>query len=127
MLNKTLISLYTRDLTKLKEELNAYTGEAKIWQIQDDISNSAGNLALHLIGNLNHFIGATLGNTGYVREREKEFSLKNVPRAEMIQSIDQVIEIVGNVLSKLTDSDLEKPFPLPVPIIKAITLRALFL
>jgi hypothetical protein len=44
--------------------------------IADGISNSAGNLCLHLIGNLNHFIGATLGNTGYVRNREQEFSSK---------------------------------------------------
>ena len=118
MLNKTLIEIYTRDLNKLKEELNAYTDEAKIWQIQDGISNSAGNLALHLIGNLNHFIGATLGNTGYIREREKEFSLKNIPRVELTNSIDDVILVIGNVLGKLTDSDMEKPFPIPVPVFK---------
>ena len=114
MLNKVLIGIYKRDLNKLKEELNAYSDEAAIWRVQDGISNSAGNLALHLIGNLNHFIGATLGNSGYVRDREKEFSLKNVPRSEMIHSIDNTIAVVELTLEKVTEADMDKQFPLPI-------------
>jgi uncharacterized protein DUF1572 len=114
MLNETLLIIYNRDLNKLKEELNGYTDEAEIWQVRDGISNPAGNLTLHLIGNLNHFIGATMGNTGYVREREKEFSTKDVPRSELIKSIDATIEVVQQTLDKITDEEMLKPFPLPV-------------
>jgi hypothetical protein len=114
MLNQSLIIVYTRDLNKLKEELSAYADESKIWQIQDGISNSAGNLALHLIGNLNHFIGATLGNTGYVRDRDKEFSLKNIPRTEMLHSIDNTIAAIQKVLANISDEQMNQQFSLPV-------------
>lgn len=115
MLNQILITLYQRDLNKLKEELNAYANEADIWKVQDGISNSAGNLSLHITGNLNHFIGATLGNTGYVRERDKEFSLKDIPRSEILSSIDNTIAVIQQTLGTMTDEDFRKPFPLPLP------------
>ena len=111
MISKMLITIFTRDLNRLIDELNAYGDESTIWQVQDGISNSAGNLALHLIGNLNHFIGASLGNSGYVRERDKEFSLKNIPRADVLASIDNTIAVVQQTLGKLTDEDLNKPNP----------------
>ena len=69
---------------------------------------------MHLIGNLNHFIGATLGNSGYIREREKEFSVKDIQRHELIRNIDETILIVQQTLLKLTDADLEKAFPVQV-------------
>jgi hypothetical protein len=73
--------LYLSNLTKLKEELSAFKNETDLWHTQGDVKNSPGNLALHLTGNLKHFIGAQLGNTGYVRNRDKEFADKNIPRA----------------------------------------------
>ena len=72
MVTDTLIKLFIRDLNALKHEVSLYSDEKKLWIITDTISNSAGNLCLHLIGNLNYFIGATLGNSGYVRQRELE-------------------------------------------------------
>ena len=66
------------------------------------------------MGNLNHFIGAVLGNTGYVRDREKEFSLKNIPKQELIASIENVMPVIKNTLSNLTETDLEKNFPVEV-------------
>ena len=122
MLNEVLTKIYMRDLDKLKEELNAYKNESQIWLVPDGISNSAGNLTLHLIGNLNHFIGATLGNTGYVRDRDKEFSLKNIPRAEMIASIDHTINVVRDTLTKIDDAVMDKPFPIKVPMGDDITV-----
>ena len=85
MLQQSLSQIFTRDLTKLKGELSAYTNEADLWKVTDGISNSAGNLTLHLLGNLNHFMGATLGNTGYVRNRDAEFALKDVPREQLLE------------------------------------------
>ena len=76
---ETLSQLFLRDLDKLKTEITSFKDEKKIWEISGDIKNSAGNLCLHLCGNLQHFIGAVLGNSGYVRNRDAEFSRKNVP------------------------------------------------
>ena len=103
--------LFGRELQKLKDELNNFKDERNMWKTTNGVSNSAGNLSLHLIGNLNHFIGNTLGNTGYVRNRDAEFTTKEVPRAMLITEIDKVSEVVKNVLSNMTDTELEKDFP----------------
>ena len=112
MLHQTLPELYERDLLKLKEEVNLYRNETDLWLVKNEISNSAGNLCLHLIGNLNHFIGATLGNSGYVRTREVEFSSKNIPIQKLNAEVDEVIKVVMNTLQKLSAADYEKDFPL---------------
>ncbi len=109
-----ITSLFERDLNKLEEEINLYKNEEDLWKIKEGISNSGGNLALHLVGSLNHFIGATLGSTGYIRERDKEFSLKNIPRLQIVQDIKNTIEVINNTLSHLTNEDLKKDFPVPV-------------
>lgn len=112
MLKNSLIELFERDLQKLKTEIDLYKNEDNLWVVKEGISNSAGNLCLHLIGNLNHFIGATQGNTGYVRHRDDEFSLKNIPRQDLIMNIENCILIVKSTLLKLTDDDFVKEFPL---------------
>jgi uncharacterized damage-inducible protein DinB len=106
--------LLERDLEKLQEELLAYREEAKIWSVEKGISNSSGNLCLHLVGNLQHFIGATIGGTGYVRNRDLEFSAKGIPREELLSKIRETIHMVGPSLSKLREPDLDKEFPLLV-------------
>ena len=93
MLRETLIEIFERDLLQLKKEIESYSDESKLWIITEGISNSAGNLCLHLTGNLNHFIGATLGNTGYVRNRDNEFLLKDIPRKELIGNIEKTIAV----------------------------------
>ena len=110
MITETLIKLFRRDLNTLKQEIDAYQIEENLWISNDIISNSAGNLALHLIGNLNHFIGATLGDSGYVRQRDLEFALKDVPKAELIIQIDDTIGVVESVLKQLTEADLQKEY-----------------
>ncbi len=107
-------TLFERDINKLIEEINLYKDENDLWKIKNGILNSAGNLALHLIGNLNHFIGATLGNTGFVRERDKEFSEKNIPAATLIEELNKTSSVIKTTLSDLTDEDLKKDFPLPI-------------
>jgi hypothetical protein len=114
MIIETLKELFNRDLNKLKNELNLYKSESNLWIVHKDITNSPGNLCLHIIGNLNAFIGAELGNTGYIRQRNLEFSLKNVPRKDMINQIDDLLVIIENTLSTLTPEDLQKGFPLKV-------------
>lgn len=108
---KNIHFLLSRDLTKLKEELSAYTDEHLIWKVEQNISNSAGNLCLHIIGNLNHFIGAVLGNTGYQRNREQEFSVKDMPRERLIGYTDFTIKMINDTLSQIPESDYKKTYP----------------
>lgn len=110
MLTETLIKLFTRDLNVLKTEMNSYKDENTLWVISKDISNSAGNLCLHLVGNLNHYIGATLGDSGYMRQRDLEFSLKDIPKADLMKRINDTIAVVEKTLSKLTEADLQKEY-----------------
>lgn len=112
MITHAFIELFERDLQRLKTEIEFYKDEDNLWVLKEGISNTAGNLCLHLLGNLNHFIGATLGNTGYVRHRDDEFSLKNIPRDDLYMNIENCILVVKGTLLKLTDEDLEKEFPL---------------
>lgn len=114
MIIKSLKSLYNRDLNKLKTEIESYRNETAIWKTDKNISNSAGNLCLHLVGNLNNYIGAELGKTGYIRNREQEFSLKDIPQAELIEKVTATVDMVDDVLSQLTPEDLEKEYPLAV-------------
>ncbi|MEZ4928182.1 MAG: DUF1572 family protein [Saprospiraceae bacterium] len=112
MFLKTLIEFFERDLLKVKEELGMYKQESDIWLIPTGINNSGGNLVLHLVGNLKHFIGATLGSSGYERQRDLEFSSKDVPRQQMLEMLDETISVVKTSLERLSNTDMEKNFPL---------------
>ncbi|AZA81439.1 DinB superfamily protein [Chryseobacterium lactis] len=114
MITESLRSLYNRDLNKLKTEIEAYQNEENLWKTDKNIANSAGNLCLHLVGNLNHFVGTHLGNTDYVRQRDLEFSLKDVPKAELIEKVEGTIEMIDSVLGTLSEDDLKKEYPLVV-------------
>jgi len=107
----SLLEIFERDLNKLKNEISLYKDENSLWIVKKEISNSAGNLCLHLIGNLNHFIGAILGKTGYERNRENEFAAKNISSIKLISEIEKTIEVVCNTLNKLSAEDFEKDFP----------------
>ena len=111
MLKESLLEIFERDLNKLKDEISLYKDENSLWIVKKEISNSAGNLCLHLMGNLNHFIGAVIGETGYVRDRENEFTAKNVSAKVLINYIENTIEIVKHTLENLSSEDLEKDFP----------------
>ena len=114
MLRKVLAELYERDLDKLRTEITSYENEADLWKTSDGISNSSGKLCLHLNGNLKHFFGAVLGETGYVRDRDAEFANKEIPRSEMLADIDATKNIVLSTLANLTEEDLDKPYPIEV-------------
>jgi Protein of unknown function (DUF1572) len=125
MIQESLASLFERDLTKLATEINAYSNEKIIWQIQDGILNSGGNLSLHLIGNLKQFIGKTLGNIDFEREREKEFTNTNIPIAVLIAEINITKEIVVATLQKLPDHTLETIYPINVFNVELTTTQFL--
>lgn len=116
MLTKSLSPLFERELNAVKKELSLYQKEENIWKVAGQVNNSAGNLALHICGNLQHFFGAVLSKTNYVRNREEEFSRKNIPIDELFDELDKTIDVVKETLSSLHESDLQKLFPARVTV-----------
>jgi uncharacterized damage-inducible protein DinB len=114
MLSGILATLLERDLQKLQQEIEAYQDEQTLWRIAPGISNSAGNLCLHLLGNLNTYIGAQLGHSGYVRHRELEFSAKDVPKAELLAGIAETRRVVANALAVVSEKQLAADYLTPV-------------
>ena len=110
----TIIRLFERDWQRLSNELDAYAVEEQIWTKPGSISNSAGHLLLHLCCNLRHFIGAVLGNSGYVRNREKEFSSAPVPREELRLLLSACQTEVLAALDVLPEEKLQQEYPLEV-------------
>jgi uncharacterized damage-inducible protein DinB len=101
-----------RDIEKLKIEIESYKNPDRIWVIDKNILNSAGNLCLHLLGNLNHFIGAVLGNSGYVRNRDEEFTTKNISVSELTNKINETIKVVDETLKNLKVEKLNEDYPI---------------
>ncbi|MBS1559427.1 MAG: DUF1572 family protein [Bacteroidetes bacterium] len=114
MITAELKKNFLKELKKLKEEIALYPNESSLWKIEKGIANSAGNLCLHLVGNLNHFVGAILGNTGYVRNREAEFTSKNIPQQQLITQIENTIAMIEKVLSGVSDEQLHQVYPVDV-------------
>ena len=110
MITKYLSAICARELATMRDELLAYEHEADIWKTPPGITNSTGTLALHVAGNLRHFIGAKLGNTGYVRDRDSEFADRDVPRTTIIERLEAAAHEVSITLDGLEPSRLEEPF-----------------
>ena len=101
-----------RDLAALQNQILAYEREEDLWVCPVGIPNSAGTLVLHLVGNMQHFVGAQLGNSGYVRDRDAEFGARNVPRADLQAGIQQAVDTVNATFERLEPAQLEEEFPL---------------
>lgn len=106
-----LRTLILRDLDTVIRELETYPDETTIWSTPDGVPNSAGTLALHLAGNLHHYVGTVLGDGPYVRARDREFGDRDVPRAELVKRLMAARDAVDNALAGLTAEELEAPFP----------------
>ena len=106
-----LATLIDRDLRALRRELEAYSDERQLWQAVPGLPNSAGTLALHLAGNLQHYVGARWGGTGYVRNREAEFARRDVPRAELIAEVERARSAVAAGLAAVSQAELAADFP----------------
>lgn len=114
MLKAEIASLFSRDLDRLITEVEQYPTESSLWTDAPGIANSGGNLVLHLVGNLNHFIGAMLGQTGYIRKRDQEFTDKFVPKSDLIKQLTDTKEMIASTLENLTNEHLDKAYPLEV-------------
>lgn len=108
---ETLLKIFDRDLQRLEEEISLYPTEDALWSVSGEIKNPAGNLCLHLCGNLQHYIGANLGRTSYVRNRDNEFAAKGLSKAELIAEVQKTRQVVREALETLKPSILEAEYP----------------
>lgn len=111
MNSDTLSQLFARDFETLESEIFAYSSEENLWIKEAGINNSAGNLALHLSGNLQHFLGTVLSKSDYVRDREFEFNGK-VTQEELVSRIRASRQTVRITLDNLAPEDFSKTYPL---------------
>jgi hypothetical protein len=100
-----------RELSAFSRELELFQDETLIWATSSGVSNSVGTLTLHVCGNLKHYVGAVLGNTGYVRDRDLEFSARDIPRALLQANLAETSEVVRTVLAGLPDQKLSAEYP----------------
>lgn len=114
---------FGRELATVRDELLAYPDTASIWALPAGLPNSAGTLALHIAGNLRWFIGAQLGGSGYVRDREAEFSQRNVDRDTLVRQVEAASDEVTRALAMLDDARLEQPYPQEVGGVRLPTGR----
>lgn len=114
MTGPAIAAVISRELRTLERELNAYPTEEQIWALPAGLPNSAGTLALHAAGNLQYFIGAVLGGSPYVRDRDAEFSRRGVARAELIDGLRRAEQVVRGTLTALDPSRFSEPYPVPV-------------
>jgi len=114
MIIETLKTVFKRDLEKLKSEMELYRNENNLWRFEKGIANSGGNLCLHILGNLNAYIGVGLAGSDYKRQRDLEFSLKHIPTDELIQRINDTILVVESGLNNLTEDRMKGDFPIVI-------------
>lgn len=122
MLASELAALFTRDLARLIQELQAFPDTASVWKTAPGVTNAAGTLALHLEGNLREFIGRQLGQIAFTRDRPLEFSARGVERDELIARVEAVKAQIPLVIAALSDAQLDAIYPENV-IGKPITTR----
>jgi len=109
-----LSAVLLRDLDALRGEIEAYPDDASLWRGVPGLPALGGTLALHLVGNLQHFIGAVLGASGYVRDREAEFGRRDVSRAELLAQVASARTAVAGTLAGLDEARLAAAYPQPV-------------
>ena len=106
-----LARVLVRDVNAVRRELEAYPDEQSIWVQPPGVANSAGTLALHIAGNLQHFIGAVLGGSGYKRDRAAEFARRDVSRSALIVELEAAIVAIGLGMSQVSEARLAEDFP----------------
>ena len=114
MITPVLIVLFEQNLSKLHEEISQYPDDSSLWVVKEGIKNSGGNLCLHLTGSLQHFIGNVIGESGYIRNRDAEFTLKNISKHKLLNEIENTKVAVKDALEQCSKDELAKNYPLPL-------------
>jgi Protein of unknown function (DUF664) len=111
VLRTVVQTVLLRELAAVRRSVEAYPDDASIWRLPPGLPNAGGTLALHVAGNLQHYVGAVLGGTGYVRDRDAEFSRRDVPRDELLAELDAASDAVERTLAALPDDGLLGVYP----------------
>ena len=111
MTNIEIADLYQRDIRKLIGEIEQFQEEPNLWKTVGAITNSSGNLVLHILGGLNFHIGTTLAKTGYERNRDQEFIIKDVPKALLVAQLNELARLIRQTIVSITNEQLNEPFP----------------
>lgn len=114
MITTAIRAVLVRELRALQREVEAYPDDELPWRLVPGISNPTGSLTLHLAGNLQHFVGAVLGGSGYVRDRDREFTRRDVSRRELVAEVERTIGAVEVALEGADDALLAAEYPLPL-------------
>ena len=110
-LGTDIAALFRRDLTRLAQEIEQFPDDASLWNTAPGIRNSAGNLALHLEGNLCEYVGRQLGGVAYSRSRKQEFTATGIARVEMAGRMKALAASIPEVISGLSAADWESVYP----------------
>ena len=113
-LAETVTRLLVRELQAFERELDLFPDGDSLWSTVPGVSNSVGNLALHVAGNLQYYVGTVLGGTGYVRDRDDEFGRRSGPRSDITREIQAAARVVQDVLRGLPGERLAREYPEPV-------------
>jgi hypothetical protein len=111
-LSSILTTQIVRELQTFIREIEAFPSDDSVWHTRRGVTNSAGNLALHVCGNLQDFVGRVLGGSSYVRNRELEFSQREGPRATLVAELKTTIDVIKATLPEVTDETMAADFPM---------------
>ena len=111
-LTSILTTQIVRELQGFIKEIEAFPSDDSLWHTRRGVTNSAGNLALHVCGNLQDFVGRVLGGTPYVRNRELEFSQREGTRASVVAGLRTTIDVIEKVLPEVTDETMAADYPM---------------
>ncbi|TLV03096.1 DinB family protein [Dyadobacter luticola] len=111
MIKEACITLYVRDLKKLRGEIEQYPTEESLWVPLPGTINSGGNLCQHLIGNLRTYIALTLGSVPYVRDRDAEFTRRYFTKDQLLDEVDLLIRYIPETIEKLDEAQMRAEFP----------------
>jgi len=117
---------FSRDLTRLGQQIEAFPDDERLWETLPGVLNPAGNLALHIEGNLREFVGRQLGKLPYKRNRELEFSLRGMSRNEIVRRIAELRQSIPAVIQELSAEQMEMEYP-EVVLEVATTTRQLLI
>ena len=113
-LSSILAVQIVRELQTFIREIEACPSDASVWHTRRGVTNSAGNLALHVCGNLQDFVGRVLGGTSYVRNRELEFSQRDGTRASLVSELNTTVDVIKAALPELSEATMAADYPMPL-------------
>lgn len=110
MVSDVLSRRFESNLARIRE-LAAPLTDAQFWTKPFSYGNSFGHLLLHLTGNLNYYIGAQIADTGYVRDRDREFNDSNPPtKQDTLKRLDAAVAMVVETSRAQSSADWGKAY-----------------